>query len=323
MEWLFKNPLAHMEGPTFLAWFWACVVAAVGTICFVRHRIQRVEDRDPLPIPGQINPFQVAFLRAGENEVIRAAVLELVELGRLVEVEVPVQKGRAQTTQRQWQMANPRDTGADLPLLQRSILKAFLSPGDPDLVFGPEIRSFVREQTRPFEAWMEQEQLGVGPRALFRLKALGWILLVCIEALGIYKYCAAIAHGRTNVAFLIISMVLTAIVILVASFPARLSSRGREFLRDLQSAHDGLRRVQDAPGNVPSTQPAFGGASLALMAMGLFGVSALQGSAYDPVFQSYQRSAGNSGGCGGGSGCGGSGGGGDGGGGGCGGCGGD
>jgi len=67
-----------------------------------------------------------------------------------------------------------------------------------------------------------------------------------------------------------------------------------------------LWSLKHAAANDEKVRPGLGGASMALMAMGIFGVRALHDSALNSVFLAYQKAGGNRVGCGGGgsSGCG-------------------
>jgi hypothetical protein len=92
-----------------------------------------------------------------------------------------------------------------------------------------------------------------------------------------------------------------------------LSSRGNQFLKDIQTACVSVRSLRNTVPEPARSKYSTGSgvlalagdASMPLLAMGVFGISSLQGSQLDPLFVSYRKSAANVSGCTGG-GCGGS-----------------
>ncbi|MFP4007883.1 MAG: TIGR04222 domain-containing membrane protein [Spirulinaceae cyanobacterium] len=79
MDAVFNNPLAQMYGPYFLLVYGA-VIGVVLTLC---HNALR--DRTAaLPVPkitDDLDPYEVAYLRGGENAIAQLIVGRLVELG--------------------------------------------------------------------------------------------------------------------------------------------------------------------------------------------------------------------------------------------------
>ena len=297
MQWLFENPLANMPGPAFLGLFGALLVGAIIILRIKAARIEQGEDARPLAIPDQIDPYQIAYLRGGDTEVIRTAMLDLVEQGRIVDVQKGGLGKMFSNATMQWKVADPTDTGADLPPIHRAVLRAFAIPRDPQSLFQSEVTSRVHEETRPYREWVDRENLEVDLDGRSQLRKLLIVCLVGLEVLGVYKLAAAWMHHRTNVIFLIGMMIFGLIILPLCAQHRRLSLRGRNFLRDLQTAFGKLRSVKDARSKPVEPEYAFGNVSLPLMAMGIFGVSALQGSSYDPLYQSYQRAAATGGGC--------------------------
>src|SRR5215831_20726508 len=85
MDWLTHNAIAEIPGPSFL---WVYGVIAVAVIA-AAYGIVRSRDksglRAPPPMPSMFDPYELAYLRGGENEVIRTALYALHQLG-LIEV---------------------------------------------------------------------------------------------------------------------------------------------------------------------------------------------------------------------------------------------
>lgn len=297
MQWLFENPLANMPGPAFLGFFGALLV---GAMVLLRIRVSQIEQGDesrPLAIPDPLDPYQIAYLRGGDPEVIRTAMVDLVEQGRLVEVPKTGFGKNLSGSTTQWKAADETDTGLDLSPIQRTVLRFFNIPKAPESVFQSGVGSRIQTDTRLFREWMDREKLGVDSEDHAQLLKLLLLCLVGIEALGGYKLLSAYFHSRPNVLFLIGMMIFGAIIIPVCAKHRRLTQRGRDFLRDLQTAFVPLRTVKNAEASTTRPMYSLGDASVPLMAMGIFGVSALQGSEFDPLYRSYQKAAANSSGC--------------------------
>src|SRR4051794_41513575 len=79
MDWLIRNPLASMAGPEFLV-LYGVVIAATLLWCWWRARAaDPTSAQSPPPVPSSPDPYQFAYLRGGENEVTRVAVLTLLQ----------------------------------------------------------------------------------------------------------------------------------------------------------------------------------------------------------------------------------------------------
>jgi uncharacterized protein (TIGR04222 family) len=188
-----------------------------------------------------------------------------------------------------------------------------------------------------YEQRLSRENLLTPPdvkAAAFRVWCAG---AAVITALGGYKLFIALGRGRYNVSFLIIMGIASLLILGAVCRPPRLSRKGRAYLERLQLAFERLRAtVGRRPANALSIAPEMSGSAgtagavdpTLLLAVGLFGVGTLAGTAYDDYHRAFQKasaqggsggdsSCGSSGGDGGGGGCGGGGCGG----GGCGGCG--
>jgi uncharacterized protein (TIGR04222 family) len=84
MDYFFENPLARMYGPFFLA-FYALVTFLV--ICFLRYKSGRLINTEEATgdpqIPLQPDPFEIAYLKGGEKQVLLLTVYSLIHRGYL------------------------------------------------------------------------------------------------------------------------------------------------------------------------------------------------------------------------------------------------
>lgn len=334
MSWFFDNPLASMYGPAFLVLFWVIVILCVVALRWRIHRMDDSRGLQPLQVPEPVDPYAVAYLRGGNAEVVRTAIVELFHRGDLT--MATKQKGTKTVETGEFVMAD-RSTARDSesPRLQ-VVQRHFAAPAKPASIFASPAMQEMSSLNRATSEWIERERLvhdEDDARAVRRLVA---AFAIGIVSLGLYKVFAAIDHGRMNFGFLIVSLFISIPIVLAAGIHSRLTQRGRRFLKDLQLSFASLKKLKGYESH-PSSLGAVSTAGYALdpvlLSMGIFGMAALSGSSMNRVYAAYPNATSNAGGCSsvttsgcgadGGSSCGGGGGGGGGcGGGGCGGCGG-
>lgn len=113
MGWLLDNGLANMQGTNFLVFYALTAAVVLAGAYFFVVALDRTDESPPPATPGAIDPYELAYLRGGANEVIRTAVYSLRRKG-LVEID----KGRLRAAGLQAQQ---------LAEIERSVYEA-LSP---------------------------------------------------------------------------------------------------------------------------------------------------------------------------------------------------
>ena len=340
---ILPDAILHLPGPVFLILLGGGLVASLVAgrllvLWSMRSGLPR------LKVPSPIDPYSIAFLRGGDAEVLRTAMVELVEGGWIVQdTSLSGWKKWATAKTPKWRTDYQGRQPSSLGELQRLLLRHFEVAKPAHSVFERLIMAKVRSINEPYRRWVYHEHLWNPPKKDFTVTL--WLFGSCIvlEAIALDKLFHAMSEHRNNVGFLMGSLLLIPVLFFLVSLHTRLSDLGKKYLQDVQAACLSVRKLQHAaiqprPGassysSRDSVSGLAGDVSLSLLGMGVWGVSALQGSPLDPLYLSYQRSANSSSGCGtagcgsscgGSSGCGGGSGGGGGscGGGGCGGCGG-
>ena len=302
MEWLFHNPIADMPGPSFLV-FYAFFAAIVVAAAFFYLQVgDPTKGLAPPQTPREIDPYELAYLRGGVNEVIRTAIYAL-HRKRAVEVTAD---GLVRTTGGGFKVY-------DLSPIERRVFEsAIAAPKVAALFKSRELLSKLESLCEAYRRRLSSQQLLMSPevrRAGVWALAFGLALLV---ALAGYKIGMAIHRGRSNVGFLCVETVAAGAVlywIFLKNAAGPASARGKAFVKQVQRVYSG--NLAAAFGG-EGAGAAAGGA--ALLMVGLFGFSILKGTpdaALARQFSASQGGADGGGGCGGG-----------GGGGGCGGCGG-
>lgn len=320
MGWLIHNPFGDMYGPAFLVFYLA--VIALTYVSAYRSLKARDATRwmEPPAVPFDPDPYEVAYLRGGTNEVIRVGLLALIQRG-YVEIfdDKPKRFSPKVSKIRKTADHPPEDR---LEPFERAILQACPDSFAPADLFKSRGLS---EQIEPFSEFYrkraETEELLL-PEAVKRAAFPTWLTGAAV-LLGIagYKVIAAVTNGRPNFMILVmLSITATTILALVVIVLTRrrLSDRGREYLDQLRLAFAELKTPVDS-----GESSAVPDVSNTLLMVSLFGLTSLKGTpqaSYAALFPQAASSGCGGGGCGGGGG-GGCGGGGCGGGG-CGGCGG-
>jgi len=204
MDWLIHNVIADMYGPSFLLVY--SVIALV--IITVAYWMVRARDetglREPPPVPSILNPYEIAYLRGGENEVIRTVLYVLYQLGFI----------------QGWLKARPlveradgHDT-KDLTELEERVLRSIHQPVEvSDLFQSAPLGSDVEELCGHFRHNLESDHL-LRPdhvrHAALRIPLLAASILI---ALSLYKILIAVNRGLPNIGFLIILTFLSLILL--------------------------------------------------------------------------------------------------------------
>ncbi len=284
------NPF-DLRGPEFLAFYFCFSLVVIFAIVILRRRAESGD----APKIDLGDPYLIAYLRGGENEALRVAVISLVDRGLLRRNEQSIRRANHVTSDM-----------APHPI-EYEVLKKFGAQDKASTIFKDKGLKAVFQPYR-----QKLENAGLLPDAAARqarwIRFLLGFMALC--GVGAIKLEIGLTLGRP-VGFLIVMMIAAIILAAFASFP-RLTARGKAMLKDIRNLCSGLKT------RVNSIRPGSSPAELAMFAA-VFGVAALPVTQFGYA-QTLFPQAGSSSSCG--SSCGSSDGGGGGcGGGGCGGCG--
>ncbi|MFN7920578.1 MAG: TIGR04222 domain-containing membrane protein [Bryobacteraceae bacterium] len=287
------NPL-EFRGPEFLLFYGVLATAIIMAVWWLNRQLG--SDLTP----GEVDitdPYEIAYLRGGRNEVIRVAVVKLVQskILRVVDSKTVViddpAGGRA--------LSNP---------LEREIAKLFSSPMEPHKAFA---QMQIRDQTNTYERRLVRKGLLLDDEMTSSRTRRAWVAALVLWGLAGAKILIGMSRNRP-VSFLVGMLVISTCALLIVSFTRRRTVHG-------DNAVEGIRQVFAYQREM---QPDAGVAQVALVAA-VFGLAAIPLEAFPERKGLFPRANGDGSSCGsscGSSGCG-SGGGGGCGGGGCGGCG--
>jgi uncharacterized protein (TIGR04222 family) len=287
LETLAEFPLMTLPGPQFLAIYALVAFLAVMATWIVGQ--DNAERRLPA-VPARPDPYELAYLRGGAGGVVWMAIYALKRAG----------------------LVKLTDGGELRPLGGAPPAHRIEATALNVIASGCSAASLVkdRELARSIQALDGRlAAQGLVPtdatRAHIRWVALG--LGLGLVALAAAKIAVATAHGHRNIGFLVIECVIAVgiIAVLVGRATGRKgNARGRAFVDRVKLAYEGRSSGSGAA------------ASLALLAVGIYGFQVLAGGPEAAFAKQAQASGGGDGGGGGSCSSGGDGGGG------CGGCGG-
>jgi len=270
MNWLLHNPIADMPGPDFIRIYAALsvgVVAFAGLTLVTRFWTRATAGRTVTAIPTELDPYEIAWLRDGEAEVIRLATIRLIHRNYLQFINGQIER------------ATPGPDPRHLAPVESAVFRFIGQPKHPsEICTDPHLLADIGRHCQSITDRCKEEQwiISTRQRAFWRRCLAG--LLALLFLLALYKLFVAAAKGRTNVGFLVallaVNVVLFAFIRRAAGF-VRLSQRGLKYLSKVKSA---LHQLQSRASTIT---PNSSDNTVALLA-GAFGLGALQDSIYAP-----------------------------------------
>ena len=301
---LMHNPIGNMYGPHFLV-FYAIVIASVFIITKVIFYFFDPSESSSIPqVPSVVDPYEIAYLRGGENEIIRLVILDLIQRGYLERVaktkgdEIAQAKDhpdeRHLYTIPKEQMSflkmedenivQAKNTEKRKPLntLQHIVFSHFSSSLSASGIFQSDLDRRVKEYCINYQRKLEQDKLILtdSDSGFFKTVMIGGLFIII--GLGSYKLFVALATYHFNVLFLIMMGIGATFLYLGFCRPPRMSIRGGKYLERLELAYERLDN-KDIKLNYHTTDP-----TLLLMA-GIFGVVALEGTVYSYYPTMFQK----------------------------------
>ena len=240
------NPF-DLSGPEFLLLYFCFSLLVIFAIAILRRRAES----GPAPKIDLGDPYLIAYLRGGEHEALRVAVISLVDRGMLVMDDQIIRSADHVT-----------DDMVKHPI-EYEVLKKFGDPGEAPSIFkDDDLKSLIR----PYRDKLERA--GLMPDAAVRRDRLMRLLLalMALGVTGVIKIVIGISLGKP-VGFLVVMMFAAMVIAFFLSFP-RLTARGKATLTDATNLYSGLRT------RVNSFSPGSASAELAMFAA-VFGVAAL------------------------------------------------
>jgi uncharacterized protein (TIGR04222 family) len=287
MEILFDNPLATMYGPYFLIIFGFVIFFIVIILALVKTQFDKTDKLGIPQIPPQIDPYEIAFLRGGTNEVVRSVIFSLLQKG-FIEIDNSAAKPVIKKTQNQINKGS-------LNQIEITTLGWLGASREPKEFFNKNgLSGQIEMFGRTYQGRLEQQQFITDAELQNSFSPAKWTALLIIFGFGAYKTTAAIAHGRYNIILLIIFTIVGLLIANAVAKLPRLTKLGKAYLERLQAAFDNLKYTSQAayiPSNQARVAPptTFAGVDPLLLSVGVFGAGILAGTVFDSYNQTFQR----------------------------------
>jgi uncharacterized protein (TIGR04222 family) len=209
-----------LSGPEFLILYFCLSVIVILAVRHYRHGAES----GPAPKMELSDPYLIAYLRGGDNEVLRLGVITLIDRGLLI-VDGAMIRRTEQEIRRD--AINP---------LEYEVLKKFSIPAQAASIFKNKMlkRMCARYREKLERAGLIPDASTTRDRTSRCVVAAGILV-----AVGLSKIVIGITRDRP-VAFLIILMIAAVVVTAIISFP-RLTRRGQLALADIQTLYAHLR----------------------------------------------------------------------------------
>lgn len=290
MDGYFDNPIGQMPGSAFLAlyslWFllWLMVARLWGTF-------KQPATSVPVRIPNVPDPFQIAYLRGGVQELLRTVLVDLVEKKRVVEIKPTRTWYQLGTQHSHWAISDPQDFGQDLSPAHRVVINGLRANAFTITEIMQQLPKELQKVINSYRSPLEDQGLIITEQQALENNNRIFIATFCFTSLGFYKLAAAYMHNRGNVGYLIIGMILGTICIVAAGQRRSLTEKGLQYLKDLRIAFSSLKSAEPRRPRTESSPTSLQHLSPTLLGMGIFGAVAIEHSELHPLFESFGSKA--------------------------------
>lgn len=271
MDSLFENPIARMFGPEFLILYGLLFVFA---FWFIKNKaaniVGKINENNDLKIPLQPDPYEIAYIRAGEREVLTLIIYNLIKRNYFSLMTNKEKKNIALRKQK---------TEADingLSIIERTVynnlkeetyLKDFILKAESNPDFENQCNSLKKHLEGDHMIWTAKE--------FTKFSKLKRGILIFLTLIGIYKLIAAILHGHANVVFLLVEIVIGNILINDINFQNHKTSKGEKMLENFKSTFKPIF------GDQLLAQPFF----IQQLQLGIYGFILLSESQYNYLYK--------------------------------------
>jgi hypothetical protein len=266
MNGLLHNPVTDLYSE-YLLLFYALAIGAVILACYRSVRsADRTRHLEPPEIPARLDPYELAYLRGGETEVTRIAIMSLLQRGLLQTTESRDWSSKALAIRKEVDRGRKPEPG-ELSPIEACVMKWTGFPATVRQIYQPDDTPYktvstlfwygatgrhayqpgglpvlLKDTCDHYQDNLATNEL-LAPPEMKRLGfRLWWIGSALIVGLGGYLVAVALAKGEPIVAVILCPMALIGVIAVAfacLSFP-RVSHRGRAYLEQLELAYDRL-----------------------------------------------------------------------------------
>jgi uncharacterized protein (TIGR04222 family) len=260
------NPF-DLRGPEFLLFYFLFSLLVILAVVVLRRRAESGD----APKIDLGDPYLIAYLRGGEDEALRVAVISLVDRGMLIMDGHLIRR------------ADHVTSGMAKHPIEYEILKMFDVQSEEASVH--EAASVLKNNNLrplllPYRDKLERAGLMPGAKVRRDRRMRMLLALMALGVVGVIKIQIGLSIERP-VGFLVVVMIAAMVIAACVSFP-RLTARGKATLEDVTNLYAGLRT------QVNSMSPGSATAELAMVAA-VFGIGALAATPFAYAEDLFRR----------------------------------
>ncbi|HAA54709.1 MAG TPA: hypothetical protein DCE42_08115 [Myxococcales bacterium] len=259
----FDNPVANLPGPQFLTFYVMLGVGVAITVWILARWLDTSRSMPRMRVPRDPDPLEIAYIRGGENEIVRVLIFDLAQRGYLdfdddLFIQDPHHPPSRHLDELEYEvfdfMRTPRTTSDiygdnGLPEKLEPLCKEFQT-------FSLKEKLIYSEEAQKQANWM-------------RLFGMGFLI-----TLAVYKIFVAMSRGIYKIWFLVMLCFVFSWLVGAIVNIGRMTKRGKDYIDDLEEAFSRIRdRV--ALGEYDDGAPEM------MLALSVFGVGILAGTAFD------------------------------------------
>lgn len=287
MPGLSGNFIADMYGPTFLIFYIFFIIGVIILCRIASYFADTSLSNNPKPLPLKPDPYEIAYLRGGEAEVLRVIVFNLTERGYLLKTQdIPANATTVTSSIYPYVIKiNPEapDIRHLIPL-EEYIFKLFAKSTLATDIFRKDyMPTQLEKYCQPYKEQAEREQLLITPGVKQTIDYICYAGLFAILAMGGYKLIVAISKGKSNFLFLLVLAVFGCLIQLALSGAPRISRRGQEYIDQMIMAYTSYKD------RISTSQQALADPLLLSTVVGVFGVGILANSFYNDYSMMYRQ----------------------------------
>src|ERR1044071_1599336 len=212
------NPF-NLRGPEFLPFYSIFSCVSIAALVLLRRALESAGT----PKLDLSDPYLIAYLRGGKNEALSVALVSLIDRGLLIYDGTRIER------------ANNAEQGSVRRPLEKALMEKFAKPGEASSIFDD---AALESACDSYQETLKRDRLLPDERAEQTRLALAVAAFFVLGGVGGAKVYIALERGRTNVAFLIILMVVAIWAAVKVLYP-RLTTRGSALLADIQTLYGG------------------------------------------------------------------------------------
>lgn len=239
------NPIMELGGYQFLL-FYAVLIGATALLCRWWLRLIDPTAAMPVPqVPGEPDPYEVAYLRGAEEEVTKAVIVGLYQRNYLCSDTDPGQTFRQASNHAAVEMLSP---------LERSVFEWFVEPRTPEDVTS-DLRHRVGVHCLPYAEKFEQERLLTSDEVEDKAQLTRIVGVALVAGVGALRALVGTTRDQP-IGFLILMGFVGWIVMEGSCSAPRLSSRGTRYLQELSKSFAWLKGYTGVTAERPAELPA-------------------------------------------------------------------